>query len=290
MKRKHNYDETYFDEINTPEKAYFLGLLYADGCNHEHPTTGEISISLQIEDRCVVDKLKEEMKSDYPLLIRKDTNENHEDQIRFYVYGKHIAESLEKQGCVKRKTKNLSWPTEWQVPEDLISHFMRGYFDGDGCIWNGKRKKMWVNDPTRKEGRRERIIHNVKFNITGYVSFISAYQQYLIDNLGFKQTKLNSRRINSDICTMEYSGRQNIKKFYDFIYKDATVFLPRKKKKFEEIICALNEKSLSETELIAGTPEMVISSQASSNEVEGSSTTPEMVVEASASECSALNE
>ena len=89
---------------------------------------------------------------------------------------------------------------------------------------------------------------------------------------------------------MEYSGRKNIKSFYDFLYKDATVFLPRKKKKFEEIICALSEKSLSEMGLIAGTPEMVISSQASSNEVEGSSTTPEMVVEASASECPTPNE
>ena len=73
------------------------------------------------------------------------------------------------------------------------------------------------------------------------------------------------------------------------IYSNEYIEL-EKKKKFEEIICALNEKSLSETELIAGTPEMVISSQASSNEVEGSSTIPEMVVEASASECSALNE
>lgn len=107
MKRIHNYDQNYFDEINTPEKAYFLGLFYADGCNSEHPSTGEISISLQIEDRCVIDKLKEEIKSDYPLLIRKDPNSNRKDQIRFYVYGKHIAKALENQGCNKRKTKNL---------------------------------------------------------------------------------------------------------------------------------------------------------------------------------------
>lgn len=89
---------------------------------------------------------------------------------------------------------------------------------------------------------------------------------------------------------MEYSGRRNVLKFYQFLYKDATVYLPRKKEKFEEIICALNEKSLSETELIAGTPEMAISSQASSNEVEGSSTIPEMEVESSDSKSSALNE
>lgn len=108
MSRKHFYDQNYFDEINTPEKAYFLGLFYADGCNNEHPSTGEISISLQIDDRCVIDKLKEEIKSDYPLLIKKETNSNRKDQIRFYVYGKHIAETLEKQGCNKRKSKNLA--------------------------------------------------------------------------------------------------------------------------------------------------------------------------------------
>lgn len=134
MKRTHNYDENYFDEINTPEKAYFLGLLYADGCNVEHPSTGELSISLQIEDRIVIDKLKEEMKSDYPLNIQKRIDENHKDKIRFYVYGKHIAEALDKQGCVKRKSLILTWPTIQQVPEELLSHFMRGYFDGDGCI------------------------------------------------------------------------------------------------------------------------------------------------------------
>lgn len=167
---------------------------------------------------------------------------------------------------------------------------MRGYFDGDGCIWNGKRKKMWVKDPRCKAGGRERIIHNVKFTVTGYIPFIFAYQDYLVKNLKFNRTSLNFYKTHPDICTMEYSGRKNIKALYDLLYKDATIYLPRKKKKFEEIICALSEKSLSEMGLIARTPEMVISSQASSNEVEGSSTIPEMEVEASASECPTPNE
>ena len=88
---------------------------------------------------------------------------------------------------------------------------------------------------------------------------------------------------------MEYSGRGNIKKLYDFMYKDCgNLYIKRKKEKFEEIICAFDEKSSNETGLIAGTPEMVISSQAKIN-LEGSSTIPEMEVESSDSKCPALN-
>jgi len=65
-------------------------------------------------------------------------------------------------------------------------------------------------------------------------------------------------------------------------------FIVNPKKKNLKKFCALNEKSLSETRLIAGTPEMVISSQAEKSE--GSSTIPEMEVESSDSKCLALSE
>lgn len=54
-----------------------------------------------------------------------------------------------------------------------MPHFIRGYFDGDGCVWNGKRKRIIVKDTNKKEGYRERIIHNVKFHITGCYDFIN---------------------------------------------------------------------------------------------------------------------
>ena len=52
-------------------------------------------------------------------------------------------------------------------------------FDGDGYIWEGKRKKMIVKDKSRKLGFRERIVHNVKFTYTGNVMFTSDLQKYL---------------------------------------------------------------------------------------------------------------
>ena len=61
---------------------------------------------------------------------------------------------------------------------------------------------------------------------------------------------------------MEYSGKNQIKTLYDYMYTNATIFGNRKKTKFEEIHCADSKKLLFETRLIAGKPEMVISSQA----------------------------
>ena len=49
-------NENYFDEINSEEKAYFLGLLYADGCNHNLDKKKKISISLQEEDKFILEQ------------------------------------------------------------------------------------------------------------------------------------------------------------------------------------------------------------------------------------------
>lgn len=86
---------------------------------------------------------------------------------------------------------------------------------------------------------------------------------------------------------MEYSGRGNIKKLFDFMYFDATIYGDRKYNKFLEIFCAFEEKSSKDTLLIAGKPEMVISSKASNSE-ECSSTIPEMGVGSSDPKCKAL--
>ena len=73
-----------------------------------------------------------------------------------------------------------------------MSHFIRGYFDGDGCIWNGKRKKMIVKDSSKKSGYRERIVHNVKFTFTGCIDLINSLQDLLVEKKVVKnKTKLN---------------------------------------------------------------------------------------------------
>lgn len=286
--RKHDFDQTFFDKIDTEEKAYVLGFIYADGCNNRHPTTGELTISQMERDVDILEKIKKVMKSTYPISEEKNKWGGIEKRFRFYIYGQKLNKQLTNLGVVHNKSLILKFPAF--ISDDLMPHFIRGYFDGDGSVWDGKRKKMEVKDELRCGGKRIRIVHNVKFNFTGSNTFIPRLQEYLVNKLGFSKTKLNYSKSKEDHrhCTMEYSGRKNLFKLYNYMYSSATIYGERKKAKFEKILCALSEKSLCEMGLIAGTPEMVISSQA--KKLEGSSTIPEMEVGGSPSKCPTLSE
>ena len=292
--KKYDYNENYFEKIDTPEKAYCLGFWYADG-NVYNNKNNRAEITQEESKKDILEKIAREFGTDKPMYT--SNKENGKTLYKLSFASIKITNDLIKLGCVPNKSLILQFPTFDTVPEKYMSHFIRGYFDGDGCIWNGKRKKMIVKDSTRKSGFRERIVHNVKFTFTGNVDFITALQDYLVSlEIVNKKTKLNFSKANnpnnntcSRVCTMEYSGRKQIKNLYNYMYKDSTIHCDSKKLKFEEIFCASEEKSSEDTSLIAETPEMVISSEASIIE-ERSSTIPEMGVESSDSKCEAPNE
>lgn len=258
MSKLHTINEFFFDEIDTEAKAYILGFIYADGCVYQHPSTLALSIAQLEQDGDILYQIKEKMNSTYPIIehIQKG---NGKKILTFYAYNQTLCQKLMGLGVIKRKSLLLKFP--YFIKEELMRHFIRGYFDGDGCIWNGKRKKMIVKDKTVTNGIRERIIHNVKFTFTGCKSFIEPLQTWFIQHIGLSTTKLNFSKANNpnnstteNVCTMEYSGRANIKKLYDYMYADASIYGKRKFDKFNEILCAFNEKSLNDIKLTAGKP------------------------------------
>lgn len=285
-KRVYNFNQNFLSELNSPEKAYFLGLLYSDGCIHKSKDWESYNIMFgQSEiNKDIVYKINNLLDSDYPVITTLNGSKLF---YRIDLKSKQMFEDLQKLGVEPNKSLACTFPN---INEELIPHFIRGLFDGDGCVWNGKRKTMKVKDSSNSSGFRERIVHNVKFTYTGNYEFVNALQDHLVKYLGFKKTKLNFSKAQNTkhICTMEYSGRGQLKKFYDFIYKNATIYGNTKKLKFEEIFCALDEKSSIETVLTEETAEMPIVNQASQEE--GSSTIPEMGVESSDSKCTAPNE
>lgn len=67
MKSVTTYDEYLFDQINTPAKAYFLGLMYADGCvyhtvNSKNKTDYRTSICLQETDKTILERFRKELE------------------------------------------------------------------------------------------------------------------------------------------------------------------------------------------------------------------------------------
>lgn len=285
--RQYKLNVNYFNKIDSHEKAYVLGFLYADGSNRGDG----LSFTQDVERIDILENIKKALESESPI---RELGPRH---YIFEVFSNIIVRDVEKLGVVKNKSLVLQFPTKEIVPDKFMSSFILGYFDGDGCIWNGKRKKMIVKDSKRKNGYRERIVHNVKFTFTGCVSFIEPLQNYLVSKgIVKKKTKLNYSKAKNPsnstcdkVCTMEYSGRGQIRNLYEYMYSKSPIWCNEKKLKFEEIFCALDEKSSIETVLIEETAEMPIVNQGSIIE-KGSSTIPEMGVESSDSKCTAPNE
>lgn len=236
--RKYTLNEDYFEVIDAEDKAYFLGLLYADGYNQEMGSKF-VMVQLQEQDKHILEEFQQRIGSNGVLHFNdRSTRPNHSDTWRLQLNSKKLSEDLKKQGCPQAKSKILLFPTTTQVPEHLQRHFIRGYFDGDGCVWDGKRRVVMCKDSKHKDGQRERVVHNVKFNITGTEHMMSGIQEVLVRELGFKCNKINTSKNIGNCVQLEYSGRRQMKAFYEYLYQDATVYFHRKKRKFEATICA----------------------------------------------------
>lgn len=219
LKRKYPIQEDFFDVIDTEEKAYVLGLLYADGCNSTDRNS--VSLSLKELDKEILEKVTSLIQPTKPLSYldtstQKKTKgfENSQSQYRLVIANKHISQKLVELGCGKAKTHNLIFPTEDQVPKHLQRHFIRGYFDGDGSVSGNKQKQ---------------------FSIVGTINFLLPLQKILMKELDFSQTKFDKRHKDRDnnIRSLRYCGNNRCIVFRDWLYKDATIFLKRKKETFD---------------------------------------------------------
>lgn len=239
MNRITTINESVFNEINDEKSAYFLGLIYADGNLSKDKiwNSWKLSISQSEKDLDIIYKFKSFLETN------KKIYESTYKGKKYYlisVNSENICLNLIKYGVNENKSLILTFPKF--IDDSLMPHFIRGYFDGDGSVWEGKRKKMIVKKENKQGEFRERIIQNVKFNFTGSNTFIPFLQEYLIEHLGLSKTKLNYSKSKEKHkhCSMEYSGRKNMKKLYDYMYSSATIYGKRKKEKFENII--KNEK------------------------------------------------
>lgn len=221
-KRKYNLNEHYFDKIDSEEKAYFLGLLYADGCHYEELSC--ITLSLQEEDVEILEKLNLIIGSDRPLMLVKHSKYKStlKDQFKLSLNSKHISHSLSKLGLMSRKSLILQFPTEEQVPRYLLKHFIRGYFDGDGSIsyWVEKKSKALRFD----------------CSIVSTEDFCNSLASYIKDELNIL-TKIKTRfkKHNTSTRNILIKGKKMIHKFMSWLYEDATIFLQRKYKKYNEL-------------------------------------------------------
>lgn len=237
--KKIKVNDSFFKNFASEIQAYILGLLYSDGCITKYKDAWIINFT-QMESRKNLVYLMRFFLSPRQKVYITKPNLGDKFAYTIRVNSKQLGSDLIKLGCVPNKSLILQFPT---FSQNLMPHFIRGLFDGDGCIWEGKRKKMTVKDKKNLSGYRERIIHNVKFTYTGNQQFVEKLQDYLINTIGLSKTKLNFSKAHnqnnsttSSVCTMEYSGRNNILKLYDFLYSNAIYYDITKFDIFQNIV------------------------------------------------------
>jgi hypothetical protein len=204
--KKYEIDENYFQKINTEDKAYFLGLMFADGYNNTKK--GEAKITLHSGDTEILNIFREKLKTNKPL-------RNDRGYIKLAIENKKMSSDLAKHGCVKAKTFIIKFP---KLRKDLVRHFIRGYFDGDGCITQSGKYPI--------------------FSIVSTEKFLISIQNFLIKELKLSKTKLMTRHPerNHSIRTLVYGSFGNCIPIYHYLYDNSSIFFERKKRKFETFL------------------------------------------------------
>lgn len=204
-----DFDENFFENINTERKAYWLGFIYADG----NVFKNRLRIEIQEEDKYLLEELNKDLGSNNKIGLNTSTHKykgyiiNKRNVYVGYCSEKLISD-LNKYGVIPNKTFKLNKVPV--LPNELIRHFIRGYFDGDGTVYIDK--------------------DGIKFGFYGQHDFLQDIKKILVNELDLSNRKIHDKETVSMIT---FSRKQDLINFYDYIYKDATIYLKRKKEKFE---------------------------------------------------------
>ena len=197
--------------IDTQEKAYLLGLFYSDGNIGNNQTQCRLELSLN--DRDLIFHLKELFPFFY---IHYDRG----TKIELGNYSKALKDDLISNGCLPRKSfenrNNLHIPN---ISEELIPHFIRGYFDGDGgCTLNTQKSKV----------QKRVYIYSASLPLINEIEDFMKSKGIIFNNI--TQSGKNIPIYKSTPSTKSYSD------YYNFLYNDATIFMQRKKEVFDKIL------------------------------------------------------
>ena len=202
--RKYNLNEHFFDVLNE-KSAYWLGFLYADGfVRMKDGRSGELKLKLKDTDKGHIEKFLNHLGCKKQIKCGVDGKSKF---CSVSIYSTILVKKLFELGCVNNKTQKIRLPN---LNQDLMPHFIRGYFDGDGCIYKVKQK------------------HN-SFVVT--ICSNKSFNDDVIKLLGYgKDYKYENYSI------INFSKKIEVINFRDYIYTNAETFLERKQIKFKQII------------------------------------------------------
>lgn len=199
-----NLIEDYWENINSLDKAYFLGLLLADGNVYGN----QIKIELASKDEYILERFSFYTKNTNKLI--KINRQNKGKFVAFSVKREKWVNDLCKFGVIPNKTFNVELPI---LSENMMSHLIRGLIDGDG----------WISEKGKQIGfcRTEKCVTQLR--------------DYLCSKLNISIPKIIHQDTN--LWQITWHKKNDIQTICEFIYKDKNdCFLKRKYNNYLKLI------------------------------------------------------
>lgn len=181
---RHIYNHNYFEQIDSIDKAYFLGFVFADG----YINKSGLYLNIALKDKEILYSFANFLDNNGDIISFID-----EKYIRLALYSQKISSDLSKLGAFQQKSEKLLPPNN--ISPEYISHFIRGFFDGNGSIYFDKRNKSY----------------GIEFMSTKPVlEWIESYFNI--------RKKLVSRNANKTVWRLTVRGNKQIRPLLDKIY------------------------------------------------------------------------
>lgn len=230
LRTKKNHKSDYFKEINSEIKAYILGYIVADGSIEESARKDRPSKLVRLRFGCISEDdeilklIQSEIAPDNKIRYYQPKQESHKQTSILQICDKELINDLRTLYNIQpRKTylQNFEFPN---IPKEYERDFIRGFIDGDGSIGR-YHFSMICNSLKFAEQIRDKIIE-------------------AIPNLGWHIYKEN--RKFTPYWSLHFNMNLKVSKpIYDYLYKDATVFLKRKEQKLNTVLNTVDKRTVS---------------------------------------------
>lgn len=224
-------DSTFFSKIDSHDKAQILGFIFADGCiAHRGQSGGRLQIGLKADDADYLEWICKITRNERPLRFGsyncKDGRKR--DVVTFTASDPIMITDLARYGVVPRKSLVIEFPTDEMVPREFVGSFIRGVFEGDGCIYLNKgisRKHRCADVSiagTRSFNERLRDILKLNYDIDSYIS-------------------CPRKMLSKNFAVLRIGTVPSIRRFFRLIYADASFKMSRKHVLFEQFLSCYDE-------------------------------------------------
>lgn len=213
--RKYDVNHSYFETIDSEEKAYWLGFLFADGCVRKTKSGNQLALKLSHKDEDHLNLFKSHIESEHKVVhvtnktLSKKGTTSISNNCLIRISSNRLVDDLIFQGCVPRKTFIIDRPN---IDEKFYKDFIRGYYDGDGNFFYSEETKM---------------------SVITIVCASKNFRKFIIEILS-KLPNIGKIHEDDDKYTIKIVNITGIMEFLSYIYDESKIELTRKKEYYEK--------------------------------------------------------